>query len=332
MHIFVIVAIDKLTEILETLVRQSGSQLNKLEAIGTSLESLSYGFSSLTEEVTVLSEISDYQLTSATDEAQCIAEHKVITAGKLNLVQEKVSDAKDTLNSIESGVHPCGGNGWREVVDLNFFDPTVPCPCEWKETTTYPKRGCGRLTTTDRSMDMVSFPVTGDPYTEVCGKINGYSFDTPTTFLVSTAPSTTIDDVYVDGVSVTHGMSGNRTHIWTFAAAGLEDPLRANPLVLCPCSDPGNPRVPQPPTFVGNDFFCEAGVDRNPQIQFQDELLWDGQDCFNPVCCALNTPPYFHQFLPNATSNPIDVRIMLANDQFASNNDVSIETIQLYVR
>ena len=285
-------------------MRQSGSQLNRLEDVGTSLKSLSYGFGSLTKDTNILSEISQHQLLKATDEAQCIKEHKEETADKLDEVQQKVSDAKDTINSIESAVHPCRGNGWREIVNLDFSDPTVSCPREWKETTTYPRRSCGRLTTTANSMDVVSFLVMGDPYTQVCGKINAYSFDTPTAFLPGTVPGTTIDDVYVDGVSVTHGMVGSRTHIWTFAAAGLEDPIGANVLLLCPCSDPDNPSVPQPPTFVGNDFFCEAGVDRNPQIQFQDEPLWDGLGCLDPACCSINTlnPPYFNTFLPRPTS------------------------------
>ena len=324
-------AIDKVTEILRTLVRQSGSQLNKLHDIDTSLESLSYGFSSLTKDVSILSKISDYQFASASEEAQCIEEHKVSTAEKLDEVQEKVSDVKDTINRIDGEVHPCGGMEWRQVVNYDFSDPTVACPPAWKETITYPRRGCGRLTTGDRSMDTVSFLVPGGPYTKVCGKILGYAFDSPTAFLQGTFTGG-IDDVYVDGVSVTHGKTGNRTHIWTFAAAAAEDPQVANPLALCPCSAPDNPSVPQPPGFVGNDYFCEAGVDSNPEIQFQDELLWDGEDCFDPVCCTFNTPPYFNKILQTATSDPIDVRIMLANDQLVTDNDVSIEKIKLYIQ
>ena len=59
-------------------------------------------------------------------------------------------------------------------------------------------------------------------------------------------------DVYVDGISIT---SGNpRKHVWTYAV-GLSDDynyLQFN----CPCAKtPGQ----DPPTFVGNYYYCESG-------------------------------------------------------------------------
>ena len=307
-------------------MRQSGSQLNKLHDIDTSLESLSYGLGSLTKDVSILSKISDYQLASASEEAQCIEEHKVSTAEKLDEVQEKVSDAKDTINSIESAVHPCGGNGWREIVDLDFSVATVPCRGEWQDT----RRGCGRMSTMADSISMASFPVTGDPYNEVCGKIIAFSFSTPAAFLpftIGMPQPKTLEDVYVDGVSVTHGMSGNRTHVWTFAASGMEEP-GGNANLVCPCSDAA---APQSPDFVGNNFFCEAGVESGPLNELHgSDPLWDEGQC--PECCEFNTPPYFNRFLPAPTSDPLDVRILLIDNQQSTGDDVSIEIIQLYVR
>ena len=77
-----------------------------------------------------------------------------------------------------------------------------------------------------------TFPVHGIEYSQVYGRVIGYQDKTPDAF----SPyydnrSLTIDDSYVNGISLTHGQS-LRQHIWTFAAAVDEE--RSDPLV-CPC-------------------------------------------------------------------------------------------------
>ena len=52
-------------------------------------------------------------------------------------------------------------------------------------------------------------------YNKVCGRIIGEGVSTPDTFH---RVMPTIEDNYLDGVSVTHGVSGSRTHIWSFGA------------------------------------------------------------------------------------------------------------------
>ena len=56
-----------------------------------------------------------------------------------------------------------------------------------------------------------------------------------------------LDDIYVDGVSLTHG--GLREHIWTFAA-GLRESMAVNAESTCPCT--GNTGTTPPPRFIGS--------------------------------------------------------------------------------
>lgn len=55
----------------------------------------------------------------------------------------------------------------------------------------------------------------------------------------------------------------------TFGHLQLDNPA-GNSEILCPCTDSDN--APVPPNFVGNDFFCEAGVnDMNPSNEFHGD-------------------------------------------------------------
>ncbi len=58
-------------------------------------------------------------------------------------------------------------------------------------------------------------------YTHICGIAEGSYFGAPDGFAGSRRSSTTtIDENYVDGISLTYGNPSHRTHIWTFSACG----------------------------------------------------------------------------------------------------------------
>ncbi len=57
-------------------------------------------------------------------------------------------------------------------------------------------------------------------YSHICGTVEGGYFGTPDGFTGSGRSYTTIDDNYVDGISLTYGNTSHRTHIWTFSACG----------------------------------------------------------------------------------------------------------------
>ena len=128
----------------------------------------------------------------------------------------------------------------------------------------------------------------------------------------------------MDGVSLTRGEP--RQHVWTFAAGLQED---GNFASNCPCVT--NAR---PPTFVGNDYFCEAGVQLRAQsitMVYIDDPLWDGRGCIssNP-CCSFNNPPWFHKQLPQPTTDDLEMRV--CRDEDVSNEDIALERVEIYVQ
>ena len=145
----------------------------------------------------------------------------------------------------------CGGTGgWRRVIFLNMTDPSHVCPSGLANTT-YSKRTCGRGRFAYSS---TTFSVGGFQYSRVCGRARAYRFNLNSAFFFRR----TIESVYVDGLSLTHGAPGSRQHIWTFASGRMTGNYTSGyARWQCPC-DNGN--TYGPPSFVGNDYFCECSV------------------------------------------------------------------------
>ena len=222
-------------------------------------------------------------------------------------------------------LHTCGGTGgWRHVVYLNMTDPNTNCPSGW-QLTSHSKRTCGRVSTGRLTCDSVTFPVSGEDYTRVCGRIKGYQYQWTDAFeAYHNGHVTTIDGAYVSGVSLTHGSP--RQHIWTFAAGRSETYTTLND--SCPCDATINITIPP---FVGADYFCESGQNSGdtPVFFFPDDPLWDGDGCTaNSTCCSFNDPPYFTKQLPSPTTDDIKARIC----QYDDGDDTPIELIELYVQ
>ena len=182
------------------------------------------------------------------------------------------------------------------------------------------------------SCSSVMFDAHGIEYSQVCGKIIAYQDASPDAFggnflLPRDQRTVTIDENYLDGISLTHGQN-QRRHIWSFAAA--TDEAGFNPLNNCPCTNVQQ-SSPHPPNFVGNDYFCDTASEHFSFVFYPNDPLWDGEGC-GPAntCCSLNNPPWFRKQLPSATSN--DIKMRLCCDQRRNDEDVPIESIELYVQ
>ncbi len=222
--------------------------------------------------------------------------------------------------------HCCNSTGgWMRVANLDTTDHTQQCPSGFRLKTD-PKRVCVR--TTDRSCTSITFPVHGVQYSKVCGQVRGYQVGSPDAF-GHRQSSVTIDNNYVDGVSITHGALP-RHHIWTFAAAHDE---RISDGKVCPCTKTDTTYTGHVPPFNGNDYFCETGTEQSAETGrfYPEDPLWDGKGC-GPTssCCQFNSPPWFCKELPQPTTDDIEVRVC-ANEAF-TNEDVAIELIELYLQ
>ena len=234
------------------------------------------------------------------------------------------SQISSDVRTMISQLYPCGSSGWTRIAYLDMTDSSNVCPSPWNETVS-PKRVCRRSSPDDGGCEGVVYNTTGE-YSQVCGRMIGYEVGFTDAFLGS---SVSIDGAYVDGVSVTYGTP--RQHIWTFAAGGAETNWLG---YACPCVT-GSTNQGNIPPFVGENYFCEAGVTTWRGYQFfADDPLWDGQGCGpRSSCCTFNSPPWFNVQLPRTTSDAMEVRIC-NNGPWVQHRDVpvAIELIELYVK
>ena len=221
--------------------------------------------------------------------------------------------------------YSCGGStGWRRVAYLNMSDPSQQCPSVWQEITT-PHRTCGRRS---GGCEGLTYSTGSEQYNQVCGRIIGYQLGTPRSF---NGAGLTLNTFYVEGVSVTHGLSP-RQHIWTFATG--YDEQNTQPSSTCPCVT-GSTNANNIPSSVGQNYFCESGLTQYPGSNgpffSNGDPLWDGQGC-GPTssCCTFNSPPWFNVQLLSSTTDDIEVR--LCDNSLPQFSDSPIQLIELYVK
>ncbi len=241
--------------------------------------------------------------------------------------------------------------GWMRIAIVNreLDQASQPCP---QDFLTNPDNGlCEKRA--NASFSSVFFTTYGVEYSMVCGRIIGLQFfstdafcpslancfeeDVPERFEKDLTSSSiaTIDGIYVDGVSITHGREP-RQHIFTLAAGLTESlPDEAFRNSMCPCSgDEDLSVVPTSlvPTFVGADYYCETGSRTSFQsVVYCKDPLWDGQGCGeDSSCCEGDIRPWFCKQLDGPTSDEVEVRIML--DSGPEDENVFLQEVLLYVQ
>ena len=326
-----------------SLANQTG-QLSKLDDLPSKLDTLNTSLSQ--HQLQTTAELAHLK-TSLNSKLDSLMATSTQLSSDRQEIQTNISDVQcmDTHQSLQDNltyqletikdciesppVYSCGGTGgWRRVVYLDMTDPHSTCPSGWN-ITGYSKRTCGRRSTGSYTCDSATFPVNGGEYSRVCGRIKAYQWGAPLAFFnYHYELVTTIDGAYACGVSVTHGTP--RNHIWTFVGGVSE----GNPTwpTACPCDANSSIRIPP---FVGNDSFCESGVNRpwddsTDYILHSNDTLWDGEDCLpSSTCCSQHNPPYFTKQLPTPTTDDIEARICLHwLFQYAN---LAVELVELYV-
>ena len=215
---------------------------------------------------------------------------------------------------------------WMRIAYLNMSDPSQQCPHGWREVDS-PIRTCRRQFNT--SINSVNYSSHGIPYSRVCGRIKAYQFGRPDAFLgYFLQHQSTIDDAYVDGLSITYG-DNPRHHVWTFVGEkGTSEQS------TCQCIVNGIKSTAPP--FVSADYFCERGVLYNGKLNFVDHNpLWDGHGCTgSSTCCEFNNPPWFCQQLPEPTTENIEIRLMgyVFSGNSLKEEDTPVELIEIYVQ
>ena len=206
------------------------------------------------------------------------------------------------------------------------------CPAGLR-LTSYSRRTCGQASSTGFRCWSTSFSVGGSQYSRVCGRALAYQFGRNYAFWThNIAGHRTLDSNYVDGLSLTHGASGSRQHIWTFASGlFVGNHSHIYRYSQCPCD---NNNTSHSPPFVDDEYFCESiltRIDFWANHFYPNALLWDGQVCEGGgTCCKLNNPPWFTKNLANSTTDDIELRLCLHYHNYYSN--IALEQLELYVQ
>ena len=219
--------------------------------------------------------------------------------------------------------------GWMRVANLNMTRNGDQCPYGWGlRLAVATKPSCEKKI--GASCASYFYSTHGIPYSRVCGRVIAYQDGTPDGFgpyfFYGLANGYTIDDNYLDGISLTHGHSP-RKHVWTFVAARGD--AGAHDSQVCPCLRNITSHVPP---FVGNDYFCDSASHKEYRLNYfyPDDPLWDGQGC-NPTieCCQYNNPPWFCKQLPQETRDELEMRTCANGGQ--NDEEVAVGQIELFV-
>ena len=225
-------------------------------------------------------------------------------------------------------------------------DTGTSCPANWT-LHEEPVRGCGCKSDEVRTCDSVLIPVTMN-YSMICGRIYAYQRvqSWAFTYSVDYGPiflgvNTSIDSPYVSGLSLTHGLVGQRKHVWTFAGAFDETSRDYNnntllPSPSCPCMNPALTWNYKVPSYVGDSYFCDTGVHTftfpfDYKKVYMDDPLWDGEGCGgSSTCCSFNSPPWFCQHLKYHMSDDLELRLCSYHRRYFADKLVSL--VEIYVK
>ena len=213
-----------------------------------------------------------------------------------------------STNSVSS----CKGvlGQWRRIAYLNTSEANWQCPEDLIKETTPPS--C-IISGNNPACLSVFFSNSGFPYSKVCGRIHARYFKSPDgfSFFTNERPDTpSIDDNYVDGVSLTHGCQ--RNHIWTFSAT-VSQKTREGCVANCDW------RVP---SFVGTNYSCVL-VETCTTSPSPCPLLWNGK---GDQCVGNET---FYRTLTQPTNDDIEMRV--CRDQDSADEDILLTFVEIFV-
>ena len=186
------------------------------------------------------------------------------------------------------------GRGWIKVGGFNVNNK---CPENFRiENINGAENTC--VPVTRPGCTSIKYFTSNISYSRVCGEVKGIGMDTPDGFRT---PTDQIDENYVDGISITHGLP-NREHIWTFAAEH-----RDYNDYTCTCNR-------EKPGFIKDNVYC-----------MEVESMHDYNKCECEGC-----PSIFNSTLPQVTKDVIEIRV--CTNQHRDDEQVGISFADMYVQ
>ena len=207
---------------------------------------------------------------------------------------------------------------------IGYFDLNkgVGYPSSLKTYTYNSKQYC--RSSVEGGCSSVYYDTLGKEIKEVCGMIEAYQYHSTDAFGFRQGATPTIDEPYLDGISITQGSP--RQHIWSYVVASRAREFGGP----CPtCSSAGNGGV-SGPMFIGSDYYCatgNSGPGWEPKIY--SNQLWDSPELL--ISCSANAdPPWFKKRLTNSSTDNIEIRWCC--DQVSVDEAIPTRRVELYIR
>ena len=263
------------------------------------------------------------------ERAECqkkIEELNISLCEKIDQLMDHITSDCPPPEEEEKTLCNITSSDWRRVAYINMTDPEAECPSGLNETSNSNtgQRACGRSVDGDGRRDKgcssVTFPV-NTTYSQVCGIARGYQYGTMDAFQLVIGE--TIDQTYVDGLSITRGSP--RQHLWTLAVGFREN---VNRIQACPRDqDPFN--FDNVPDFVGDHFYCESGFSTSTSgVTAWSDPLWDGAGCVADTAHSCDRHGWFHREI-ESTQDDIEVR--WCGNQARNEEDVYTDWLEIWV-
>ena len=223
--------------------------------------------------------------------------------------------------------------GVRGVMHIAYLDTSVSDTCP-SNLTKYEVDGttmCGRHNSTlsTQPCNSVYYPSEGVEYSHICGRAVGYAYSGSGSGFYTCGfwwpqGRDNINALYDSGITIVKGPSNDRRHIWTYAAGRQEVPgVDCN----CPCAPTDGV---DPPSFVGNNYFCESATKYQPPAEgqwFTNYTMWQGNCYEGSNCCPDDGRPWFNVDLDNPTNEDVEVRWCGSK----TNDNIATELLEIFV-
>ena len=205
---------------------------------------------------------------------------------------------------------------FRLIYSLDMTRPNESCTDALTLQTFESQRLCGKKF--GFRPNHITVPVNGQSYQQLRGRVIAYQVGTTDAFhKFSDSSCISIDDVYVDGISITRGQTP-RLHVWTHALG-----QRGGGKSSCPSSG-----GQIPPQFIGENYFCSAG---NPASSGARKCVVYPTPLWSNILGNLeDNDLYFGVSFRDPTTEDLEIRVI--TDETRGNEDIYIQSIDLYVR
>ena len=225
------------------------------------------------------------------------------------------------------GHDKCGEGVWMRIGYFDTRQPLAECPDPLVRRVVGGNSYCMRHAS---GCDSVFFDALGVHYSEVCGMIVAKQYGHINAFGFAPNPAT-VENAYAEGILITRGSP--RQHVWTYTVADVANPPPGYTHDdTCPCT--GHARAPEPPSFIGDDYYCDSGNNASGNAddnRLYSKELWNSQGpmcSVNASCCNNPDQPWFKKKMGVPVNDNIELR-WCANE---ASEGTATERVELYIR